>query len=301
MSSLNQTNRTISFTYSGLAPGTYKQFLSYFDADIHLALGQATHETATATSGCTESNYTDNTDTVQQNVTGSWDPNEKLVSPSGKGPQGYISASQELQYTIHFQNTGTAPAVNVVLVDSLPASLDPSTVRVIATSHPRYALQIDGHRLLCRFSQIMLPDSSVSDSASQGFLSFAVKLVSGLTPGTQIQNSAAIYFDYNNAVITAATLNTIENPLSLRSVSAQHAIMISPNPFSDYTTIRVLDIPYPDMELQLFDVLGQKVSTNQSSSDGVFVLRKNKLSPGVYQYTIRHGNELIGTGKITVE
>ncbi|HXP49581.1 MAG TPA: choice-of-anchor tandem repeat GloVer-containing protein, partial [Bacteroidia bacterium] len=43
-----------------------------------------------------------------------YDPNGKTVSPLGN-----ISATQRLTYTIHFQNTGTAPAHNVVVMDTL--------------------------------------------------------------------------------------------------------------------------------------------------------------------------------------
>ncbi len=66
----------------------------------------------------------DNADTLIQTVTGSFDPNDKNVFPTGYGSEGYITAQQELKYTIRFQNTGNDTAFIIVVVDTLPVSPD---------------------------------------------------------------------------------------------------------------------------------------------------------------------------------
>ena len=54
----------------------------------------------------------------------SYDPNRKSVYPVGECVQGYVLEDQELTYTIEFQNTGEAPALNVYIMDTLDTNLD---------------------------------------------------------------------------------------------------------------------------------------------------------------------------------
>lgn len=299
--SVNAATHTASFIYAGLQPGTYTVFIVYFTANTSVTVGQSTFEMATATDNCIESNFADNTDTLHQIATGSWDPNAKTVTPAGEGAQGLIRAGQELRYTLNFQNTGTAPAVNVVLHDSLPATLDPSTIRVLGSSHPDYVVEVEGQELTCRYSQIMLPDSFDSEAESHGFLSFAISPVAGIADGTQIQNTASIYFDYNDAVVTNTTLNTIDYTLSVKDVIGGATITVQPNPFSAYTTIRVTGADMHDATLEMFNALGQIAGTTTPSADGVFTLQRGGLSAGIYSYQIRQSGRTIGGGKLVIE
>lgn len=299
--SVNASTHSASFIYAGLQPGTYTQFLVYFQTNTNVTVGQSTFEMATATDNCIESNFADNTDTLHQIATGSWDPNAKVVTPAGQGPQGLIRAGQELRYTLNFQNTGTAPAVNVVLRDSIPAALDPSTIRVLGSSHPGYVVQVEGQQLTCRYSQIMLADSFDSEPESHGFLSFAISPVAGIADGTQIQNTASIYFDYNDAVVTNTTLNTIDYTLSVQDVIGGATITVQPNPFSQYTTIRVTGADMHDAALDVYNALGQVVGTATPAAEGVFTLQRGGLSAGIYTYYIRQSGRIIGSGKLVVE
>jgi len=66
----------------------------------------------------------DNYDIVRLKVDGPYDPNNKEVSPAGAGPTGLIDTSTvELTYTVNFQNTGTAPAKHVYILDTLTATV----------------------------------------------------------------------------------------------------------------------------------------------------------------------------------
>ncbi|NJM41605.1 MAG: RHS repeat-associated core domain-containing protein [Anaerolineae bacterium] len=58
------------------------------------------------------------------------DPNEKL-GPTGLGPKRYIKTTEDLRYTIFFENviTATAPAQEVVIIDMLDLDLDWTTFR----------------------------------------------------------------------------------------------------------------------------------------------------------------------------
>jgi hypothetical protein len=299
--SINTGSRSIVFNYSGLQPGTYQLFTVNFTADSTVTIGQSTFEMATATDNCIESNMTDNTDTVHQNATASWDPNVKSVEPVGIGPAGLIARTQQLRYTIAFQNTGTAPAVNVVLHDPIPATLDLSTLRVVAASHPRYAVQIDGRELICRFSQIMLPDSGTDQLGSHGFLTFEIQPITGIADNTQIRNTADIFFDYNSGVFTNTTLNTISKALSISEIENHATINVAPNPFSVYTRISVTGVALTDATLEVTNLIGQRITTVTISEDGVFLLDRGSMSSGVYIYEIKQQGKSLGSGKLVVE
>jgi hypothetical protein len=297
--SVNTTAHFVTCVYAGLQPGTNTQFFVHFTANTNVVVGQSTFEMATATDNCNESNYHDNTDTLHQTATGSWDPNAKTVSP-GEGSQGLIKRSQELKYTINFQNTGTAPAVNIVLRDSLSTDLDLTTLHVLGSSHPDYALEIEGRQLTCRYSQIMLADSFNDEAHSHGYLSFAVSPVAGIADGTQIQNTASIYFDYNEAVATNTTLSTIDYTLSVKDLNNHATITVAPNPFSDHTTIRVTGADMHDAILDVYNALGQVVGSS-APTDDVFTFSKGALSSGIYTYHIRQSGHTIRTGKLVIE
>ncbi|MBK7944040.1 MAG: T9SS type A sorting domain-containing protein [Flavobacteriales bacterium] len=157
------------------------------------------------------------------NITGTWnstyttafgcayDPNDKLVQPAGYGIHGAVAIDlDELEYTIRFQNTGTDTALHVVIRDRLSDALDWSSLRVVATSHTLTQAQVepDGEAVF-RFDHILLPDSNVNELASHGFIKFRIGIAPGQAHGCAILNSAAIHFDFAEAVITNITTTTL--------------------------------------------------------------------------------------------
>jgi hypothetical protein len=141
----------------------------------------------------------------------SWDPNEKEVSPKGYGPEGYIENGTALNYMVHFQNTGTARARHITVVDTLSEALDLSTLQLTSASASVVLIQAGDNVVKFRFNDINLPDSTTDLEGSNGFVSFNILPKDDLPAGTQIQNTANIYFDYNPAVVTNTTINTIED------------------------------------------------------------------------------------------
>ena len=144
-------------------------------------------------------------------VSCSFDPNDIRVEPQGYGTAGAIPVSTEwLEYTIRFQNTGNDTAFTVQLLDTLDNNLDPRTMEVLAASHALTQIQVDPNNVaLFRFQRILLPDSIVDEPGSHGYVKYRIKPVAGLPDGTEITNSAGIYFDLNEPVITNTVLNTL--------------------------------------------------------------------------------------------
>jgi uncharacterized repeat protein (TIGR01451 family) len=135
-------------------------------------------------------------------VVASLDPNEKEVYPTQVDTGGWLT------YTIRFQNTGSASALNIRVLDTLSANLDPSTFQLLAYS-AKNITQIFGKVVIFNFPNINLPDSLTSDSASRGFVQYKIKVKSGVAPGATINNRASIYFDSNAPVLTNTVTDSV--------------------------------------------------------------------------------------------
>lgn len=150
-------------------------------------------------------------------IVGSWDPNDKQCSPQGLDTARHlIRNNTPLEYLIRFQNTGTDTAFRVVIRDTLSPFLDVTTVQPGASSHEYVFEIIQDNILKFSFDPIMLPDSNVNEQASHGFVQFSVqqKSMPENKPETRIENTAAIYFDYNTPVFTNEVFHTVTSPSS---------------------------------------------------------------------------------------
>jgi hypothetical protein len=140
-------------------------------------------------------------------VVSSFDPNIKEVYPSGETHPN----TESLVYTIHFQNTGTASAINIVVIDTLDAlHLDLSSIQLIGYSYKPTVQILDGGIAKFTFANINLPDSNANEPASHGYAQFRIKLKKNLPLGTTIHNTAYIYFDFNSPVVTNTTTNILK-------------------------------------------------------------------------------------------
>ena len=189
----------------------------------------------------------------RENV-GSYDPNDKMGYPLGWGDDNSIEKGTRLDYEIRFQNTGTDTAFTVVISDTLEASLDLATLEIGGASHP-FRVTIDTHRVLTfTFDNILLPDSSTNLLLSQGSVVFSIDHVASLEPGDEILNEAAIYFDFNEPVITNISRHMIaleDFPNGVRRIQAQSVrLEVFPNPVSD-----VLNLRAPNQDVRPTDIV----------------------------------------------
>ncbi|RAV99087.1 DUF7619 domain-containing protein [Pseudochryseolinea flava] len=152
-----------------------------------------------------EEDLGDNIDSLHQIVTGSFDPNDKLVR-EGILAERYVQIGSDLTYTIRFQNTGTDTAFTVKVKDVLDHNLDIASLEILSSSHPMTYF-LNGHVLNFTFNNIELPDSVRDEPNSHGYTKYRIKNISTIEDGTDVLNSAAIYFDFNEPVITNITSN----------------------------------------------------------------------------------------------
>ncbi len=156
-------------------------------------------------------------------IRGSFDPNDKAVSPEVVLPNttGY------LEYIIRFQNTGTDTAFAVMVIDTLSSLLNVSSMEMISASHS-YDLWIENGVAKWNFINILLPDSNTNELESHGFVKFRIKPLPGLNTGASIPNQAKIYFDFNAAVATNTIVVNV-GPLLLRNMEPDQ-LKVYPNP-----------------------------------------------------------------------
>lgn len=150
----------------------------------------------------------------------------------------------------------------------------------------------------------------VSDTCFQGFIDGSSRVytyIDGLGGG--------FYDDYNNnnrfiVVYYKKGAETWGTPLTCNSTLTginrppikKVNVKVSPNPFSDYTTIKIDDFDTSEeLSFKLFNSLGKEISTFKMI-DNTFTLQKNNLSSGIYFYQIFDDNHQINsTGKIIIK
>ncbi|WP_208173904.1 T9SS type A sorting domain-containing protein [Hymenobacter negativus] len=286
--SASRTGQTLTWNYANLAPFGQLSYDVLVSLPTNTVVGTALSSTATALlTGDVEP--TDNTSTLAQTVVASYDPNSMEVNYERITPT-QVAAQQWLEYTIHFQNLGTAAAVNVILSDTLDYDkLNPASLQWITQSHNCiWSLTSIGPNtglLTVRFLGINLPERNVDVIRSQGFVRFRVRARPTLAVGEIIPNHAGIVFDYNSAVITntaTTTVFVVTAALGHRDAAAWDAY---PNPATNVVTIAADLATAGPVRVELLDVLGRPVR-QQSFTAPAGPLRQalnlQGLAAGVY-------------------
>jgi len=234
-------------------------------------------------------------------VTGSYDPNDKTGYPLGIGDSNKVLPNKQFEYKIRFQNTGTDTAFKVVIKDTLDTDLDIFSVRSGVSSH-NYSFRMHGPRILeWTFDNILLPDSHVNEPASNGFITFTVNQNSNLADGVEISNTAYIYFDFNEAIITNTASHIIDRNIAggfnfLSSVKIAPADAVSkpfiayPNPTTGKVDIK-LNKPYDKVSVNITDITGRLISTNQFQNASVLQLQVDAPSGIYFIEIITDGNQ----------
>ncbi len=216
-------------------------------------------------------------------VVNSYDPNKKDVYPTNVEPgyNGYFT------YTIHFQNTGNAPAFNIRLADTLDAQLDLSTFELLNYSHAVQTYLI-GNILTFRFNNILLPDSASNPEGSMGFVQYRIKALPGLGLGDVIENTAYIYFDFNAPIVTNTTSNEYLLPTALNAQVNENVFSVYPNPSQGVFHISSTSKLNQILHLEVFNYLGETILRETQSSSS-FIIDLSKTMAGVYFVKINQG------------
>ena len=270
----------VTWDFTDLLPQENRQIQICAQMADYKHLGDTIINKANVTISNTDVNLSNNACTLKQILTGSFDPNDKQVA-QGEGTKSYVLHNSLLEYTIHFQNTGTDTAYNVNVADTINANMDLSTLQIISSSHTVSLELKDNNVVVFHFENILLPDSTKNKSGSQGFVKYSIKPKTGLTDDTEVSNKADIYFDYNPAVITNTVNNTFVTAIPKGTIDAvktvsDNQLSIYPNPATDgfyvITSIKT--------SVTVFSLSGQELLTKNILSDKYINI--NSLPKGMY-------------------
>ena len=129
---------------------------------------------------------------------------------------------------------------------------------------------------------INLPDSTSDEPNSHGYVKFRMTPVSTLLNGAQIENVANIYFDFNEPVITAPAVFTVDQLMSV-AVNEGNEFLFYPNPAEDQITVQV-DAPGALLEIRSSD--GRLVKAQRAEGKQV-MLGIGDLASGLYVISVQ--------------
>lgn len=240
-----------------------------------------------------------NSATNTQIIIGAYDPNDKMEAHGERILHSTFTPNDFLTYTIRFENTGTAAAINVRINDVLNSQLDVNSVRMISASHS-YIMDRVGNNINWYFDDIMLPPSVADTNIGKGYIIFMVKPMSGYAVGDIIPNTASIYFDFNPAILTN-TFNT-EFVQQLGVGEFENAdFVFYPNPVSDIVTITVKNNGTIN-NIAVYDVSGKMIMAQKpTSSLSTQTLDLSSVSKGMYLLEVTTDANLKVVKKLIVE
>ncbi len=203
----------------------------------------------------------------------SHDPNEKEAYPIGT----VDTANKWITYTVHFQNTGNDTAFSVVVLDTLDDNVDPGTFQLLAYTN-KVITRVEYKIVQFNFPYICLPDSATNKAGSQGYVQYRVKIRDNAGVGVQIKNSASIYFDKNEPILTNTTVNTIISGVftSVALLTGEPEVTIYPNPANNSIHIAVQG--FQPAWVSVTDVSGKKLSELHFAP----VIDISRLNAGIY-------------------
>ncbi len=300
---------TSGTAFPSMAPAATETFYMSYSVPTSIPLGTSVifKDTVAYTSPIstwlTDYSPWNNTNYFTTTTVSSFDPNFKEVSPKGTGAAGTITYKDSvLEYMVHFQNTGTAPAENIVVIDTLDNNLNWKSLRpVYMSSQCKVTLTQSGAYNIAKFtfSDINLPASSSQPLTSNGMFTYTIHTKPGLAVGSTFKNKASIYFDYNAPVVTNSTMNTLGSTLASLGTSTVpengiNAFTVYPNPASQTFSAIITSDAAGSAELNVLDITGKTIisktlelqSGNQSIATDV-----TNLTPGMYFVSLIHNGQ----------
>ncbi|AWA30561.1 T9SS C-terminal target domain-containing protein [Flavobacterium magnum] len=233
------------------------------------------HFNAVATSDATDETPQNNTAQLEQPVFNSFDPNDKICLEGDAITPDIVG--KELHYRIRFENTGNAPAQNIVVKDVIDtAKFDVTTLIPLDGSHP-FTTRITGDQAEFLFENINLP---FDDANNDGYILFKIKTKPTLTLGSTISNTASIYFDYNFPIVTNTAVTTMAIPLSTDENENAFGFALYPNPVKD--VLNIASKVTADIDsIVIYNMLGQEV-TKAIPAVGDYSIDVSRLPVGEY-------------------
>ena len=296
---ITNTSTGITIDFVNLAPGAVAYVYVTLNCPATVALGELVTNTASYLNGSDDLVIANNDSSLSQVVVGSYDPNDIMESHGNDIVfDDFIVSNEYLYYTIRFQNVGTAEATFIRIEDALDPALDESTFRMLRSSHD-YVVTRTGTDLEWYFDDINLPAQQDDDVGSQGFVYFKIKPYAGYAIGDLINNTASIYFDFNDPVITNTFETTFVETLSTNQF-AINDFSLSPNPAKDTVTITMKNNSVGNCSVQILDLQGKQILSTPFLEGQQMAMDVSALQSGLYFVKLK-ANGTEGIRKLVVE
>ncbi len=226
-----------------------------------------------------DSDLSNNSLTMCFPVRNSFDPNTKEVYPSYR-----VDGNTWVYYNIHFQNTGNDTAYHVVIKDTLSSKLNVSSFQVLNSSH-RVITELESNVVSFTFPRINLVDSLTNEKLSHGWVQFKIKTDPSVDEFTEIENTASIYFDTNDPILTnVAYINQLTTNTTLVGQNMGQ-INVYPNPAKNTITVNTKNID--SYQLTVLNTFGQTL-IKTSFKDKTYTLPIDGLASGIYYIRVQN-------------
>lgn len=235
-----------------------------------------------------------NSNSISQMIINAYDPNDKTEAHGPEILHSSFTSNDYLYYTIRFENTGNASAINVRINDVLNAMLDENSLKVESASHA-YVLDRVGNNLTWKFDNIMLPVSVPNTMTGKGYVTFKIKPKPGYSVGDIIPNTASIYFDFNPAIVTNTFQTEFVAVLESETFLTEE-FAVYPNPTHSILNIQS-KLNATILEVNVYDVLGKQL-LNKKMAVSTTEIDMTNYSPGLYLFEVVSENNQKSIHKI---
>ena len=277
------TPDSIMWSLPALTPFQTGSIIVTVHVNTGLPIGSLINSTAHIEPYLTDDNPSCNNSNWEVYTTGSVDPNDIIVNEDTL-TTSQLTTSPWLEYIIRFQNTGNDTAFTVKILNPIDTNkLDISSIEFVNASHPVNINWINYQRNMeFKFDNILLPDSNVNEPLSHGFVRYRIQPKTILNAGDTIPNFAAIYFDFNEPVITNTAKTIIVLPTGLTTTNPSPGkLLVFPNPAENSINISEIQLENGKAQLRLMDIYG-KLILEKTVSETTANLETNHLAKGVY-------------------
>lgn len=292
------STNNFSFDYTNLLPFETRNIIITLRLPEDAVAGDNVTVTATILPDSNDIDLSNNTSVSSKIIVNSHDPNDKTESRGSKILTTAFSANDYLYYTIRFQNTGRADAINIRIEDVLMAGLDPASVQMLDASH-NYSMKCVENRLIWKFDNIMLP-GTLNEPLSHGYIYFRIKPTPGFTSGTILSNKAGIYFDFNPAINTNTFTTEFADILAVPILADRSTFILYPNPAQKVVNISAVKGDTIS-GLKIYDITGKTIYTKLNINAGNLAIDSTAFAKGTYFVEITSGNGNSDVKKLLVQ
>lgn len=252
----------------------------------------------TSTDACPGNNYFSRTCEIQDGPAKfsatEFAPVSKIALHTGNQETGDITHDDStFCYIINFQNVTADTARHVRIVDHISEHLDIRTISQPFSMSPHKFYILDDQTVIWEMDEIAMPDTASGYINSYSFVQYNIRMKQNLPIGTDIFNSAWVYFNREDSIMTNITKNTIVNPDGIQdSDEAIKHLHLYPNPSSDHFNLRFDSPMAGNYFISVNDVLGKNIYSFAFEHDSETILNiDGGFSPGAYFVSVSNENE----------